>query len=557
MTLIGYLRPYIVVLLMLVFSLQATTAQARTAPAASPATPGLVASMAQTDGDFVVWAEEAGGTIVNADILGARLSDGHEFTIAGGAENQINPRIDGHTVIWTVVRSNCPPCDEIRGRNLDGGPEFTVAGPGPGYNFADISGQWAVWTNGNHVLARDVAAMTDPVILATAADGWTLGQVAIAGDRVAWLEQSVNGNRTYPWQIRTIRIGGSSPAIVASGVSQRAVEVGFALGGNVLVYTVGGVADAINGALTAVSLQTFAAMTITDVAAHPSTDGRYVFWDTPVGTDNRPSLRGYDLRTSSLFNPATSDVSNGLPAVRNGALVWETSSRPDFMVGSTIDIQARWLLQALPSGPLPKPDNMRPDWFYFSETGHYVANGFKTFWVQSGGLPVFGFPLTEEFSERNPDLNRMVTSQYLERQRFEYHPELAGTPYEVELGRLGSEDAIRRNLVVTQPFQPIGAASAAPGCAYFATTGHAVCGSFLSYWRSHGLEFQDPGVSARESLALFGYPISEEFTDPATGLTVQYFERARFEYHPGNPEPYTVLLGRLGADLTHDRGWDQ
>jgi hypothetical protein len=28
----------------------------------------------------------------------------------------------------------------------------------------------------------------------------------------------------------------------------------------------------------------------------------------------------------------------------------------------------------------------------------------------------------------------------------------------------------------------------------------------------------------------------------------QWFERARFEYHPNNPDPYKVLLGRLGAE---------
>ena len=32
-------------------------------------------------------------------------------------------------------------------------------------------------------------------------------------------------------------------------------------------------------------------------------------------------------------------------------------------------------------------------------------------------------------------------------------------------------------------------------------------------------------------------------------VLTQWFERARFEYHPGNPEPYRVLLGRLGAEL--------
>jgi hypothetical protein len=75
------------------------------------------------------------------------------------------------------------------------------------------------------------------------------------------------------------------------------------------------------------------------------------------------------------------------------------------------------------------------------------------------------------------------------------------------------------------------------------------------YWEEHGRELGDPGVSERESLALFGYPISEEFIDPATGLVTQYFERARFEWHPNNPEPYRVLLGRLAADRLAAFGW--
>ncbi|HEY0603578.1 MAG TPA: hypothetical protein VGD58_11740 [Herpetosiphonaceae bacterium] len=84
---------------------------------------------------------------------------------------------------------------------------------------------------------------------------------------------------------------------------------------------------------------------------------------------------------------------------------------------------------------------------------------------------------------------------------------------------------------------------------YFETTGHTLSGAFRRYYESHGLELGDRGISARESLALFGYPLSEPFEEvnPDTGqvLQVQYFERARMEYHPDNPEPYTVLLGRL------------
>ena len=196
-----------------------------------------------------------------------------------------------------------------------------------------------------------------------------------------------------------------------------------------------------------------------------------------------------------------------------------------------------------------------PERRYFPETGHSLSHGFKAFWERSGGLPIFGYPLTEEFSEINPDLGKPFTVQYFERQRFEYHLELAGTPYEVQLGRLGVEDAKRRGLLGHPAFQPIPASAVSGDCWFFPETGHAVCGRFLAYWRSYGLEFGDPGISFRESLALFGYPISEPFTDPVTGLTIQYFERARFEYHPENPEPYQVLLGLLGRDLVRAKGW--
>lgn len=177
-----------------------------------------------------------------------------------------------------------------------------------------------------------------------------------------------------------------------------------------------------------------------------------------------------------------------------------------------------------------------------SPTGHDVAGRFQSFYDQSGGLPVFGYALSGPVYENN------LFVQYFERQRFEYHPENAGTPYEVLLGRLGSDDAQAKGLLATAPFQrqpdPQGNNAS---CTFFPTTGHWLCRGFRDYWNSHGLEFGDPGVSYRESLALFGYPISDEFVDPATGYTVQYFERARFEYHPENPAPYTIELGLLGG----------
>ena len=93
---------------------------------------------------------------------------------------------------------------------------------------------------------------------------------------------------------------------------------------------------------------------------------------------------------------------------------------------------------------------------------------------------------------------------------------------------------------------------------YFAGTGQAIAPQFWEYWRSHGLEFGDRGVTEREALALFGYPITEpqmETNSSGDRVLTQWFERARFEYHPNNPAASQVLLGRLAADMLAQRGW--
>lgn len=75
---------------------------------------------------------------------------------------------------------------------------------------------------------------------------------------------------------------------------------------------------------------------------------------------------------------------------------------------------------------------------------------------------------------------------------------------------------------------------------YFTETGHNLSNVFRTYWENNG------------SLALFGYPISEELNE--NGLTVQYFERARFEYHPENSGTGNdVQLGLLGIEATAGR----
>ncbi|MDW8059339.1 MAG: polysaccharide deacetylase family protein [Thermomicrobium sp.] len=75
---------------------------------------------------------------------------------------------------------------------------------------------------------------------------------------------------------------------------------------------------------------------------------------------------------------------------------------------------------------------------YFPETGHTLAYGFLRFWLRNGGVAVFGYPISEEFTETDPETGRTSTVQYFERARFEWHPEALGTLWEVQLGRLGA-----------------------------------------------------------------------------------------------------------------------
>jgi hypothetical protein len=80
---------------------------------------------------------------------------------------------------------------------------------------------------------------------------------------------------------------------------------------------------------------------------------------------------------------------------------------------------------------------------YFAETRHAVAGPFLKFWQQNGGLASFGYPITEAYSGPSPTDGKTYVQQYFQRARFEWHPEHAGTRFEVQLGLLGAEQLLR------------------------------------------------------------------------------------------------------------------
>ena len=79
---------------------------------------------------------------------------------------------------------------------------------------------------------------------------------------------------------------------------------------------------------------------------------------------------------------------------------------------------------------------------------------------------------------------------------------------------------------------------------FFSPTSHHVSdrAGFLNFWRENG------------GVLIFGYPLSEEVVED--GRIVQYFERARFEYHPEHAGTADqVQLSLLGRDLTAGRAF--
>jgi hypothetical protein len=84
------------------------------------------------------------------------------------------------------------------------------------------------------------------------------------------------------------------------------------------------------------------------------------------------------------------------------------------------------------------PSATPTDRLYYPQTGHTLGGPFQRFWQQTGGLAIYGYPISEEITEVSPTNGETYTVQYFERNRFEYHPEAVGTPYEVQLGLLGA-----------------------------------------------------------------------------------------------------------------------
>ncbi len=200
---------------------------------------------------------------------------------------------------------------------------------------------------------------------------------------------------------------------------------------------------------------------------------------------------------------------------------------------------------------IPAPQSVHAQERCSPETNQCITGRFLQYWEQNGGLAVFGHPITPARNEINRDTGQTYLTQWFERNRFELHPENK-PPYDVLLGRLGNDRFEQQGLRWQELPRDEGPRE---GCLWFPETQRNVCDQaagvgFRSYWERHGL--QDPTLNGySRSLALFGLPLTgarPETNSSGEKVITQWFERARFEWHPNKPEPFKVLLGLVGNE---------
>ncbi len=467
------------------------------------------------------------------------------------------PRISGSLLVWQ---------DTSGAFGVDLSTSQPLPIPGNGTSEPDVAGSLVVWKQGTSAI-NGVDTATGQQFLVPVGEGKVIGPAVSDAGIVAWLAQDSGGVAVKVWdrtggavteagRIPTPRLqqealgpprvsgrrvifpdltadpGRLSRMILFDLDSGQRLPVNDAFGGRpvfafaqnrlalaqgtrILVYDFG------TNAVEAIPANLGAGQQVSGIGF----DGATVVWSTSPDAGGATAINGYDLARHLGFGVARGQDANISPAVSGGVVVWS---------------HAGGLIARIVTFPDSAPPIVvRQDLRYFPQTGYVVGYAFLTFWNTNGGATIFGYPLTNEVLDNASQLS----VQFFERSRFEYHPEAAGTPQLVQLtnvGRIitaGRTDPRYDSAFPPQPLVPAGADRS-----YFVQTQHAIGGQFKKFWDQNGGTFT------------FGYPISEETIEPnptdGVAYTVQWFERARFEFHPeSDGTPYAIQLGQLGRQL--------
>lgn len=249
-----------------------------------------------------------------------------------------------------------------------------------------------------------------------------------------------------------------------------------------------------------------------------------IFADTqadllPAGLaySSTPAKKGFSFRAKKLAGHVLGTLTLAVALLaQSGAMATMSAVHTNAAPAAS---HSNLVANALPSTGAPSNSQ------YFASTGKTVNGDFLNVYNKYG-LSRIGYPVSDETTENGTKV------QYFERVRMEFHPELNTSGYKVMLSRLGVQISQGSQFATVAPF------ASTASRAYVAETKHSLSEPFLSYWKKNG------GVE------LYGFPISEPVKQD--GMTVQWFERARMEYHPelaGSGQTVQLtLLGKLAYD---------
>jgi beta propeller repeat protein len=471
--------------------------------------PGAILDGVVTDGSVVAWLETDGALVVRD------LGSADERARLAGPARRGQLALSARLLVWVEHTAEGAA---IRAWRLGEPEPFTIAA-GPGErNSPAVGGATVVWRDKRHgdwdLYAYDLREQHEfPLVL----DAANQGAVSVAGDRVVWED-----HRAGNWDLYAYDVLERREYALTEGPDDDLAPALDSKTGDSVAFIRRGPAGGF-GALLVRDLGSGQERTIVSGhgIARPALTGDLVVWeDWRAGA---PNVYAYERETNREFALTRTEQARG-PSLAGTTVAWLSKGQ---FTGRVTVVRLEPPRPTDPQDPPPVPD---PDNRYFPETKHNLRGAFRTFWNLNGGLTVFGYPLTEAFEETDPEgVTRPV--QYFERVKLQADP---GDPSRVNIALLGVELSSGRD------FPAVDAFSDTADRAYIAQTGHSLKGAFKVFWEAGGGE------------TIFGYPISEELEED--GVTVQWFERARFELRPGpdgNPRVYLSQLGREALEERH------
>jgi hypothetical protein len=355
-----------------------------------------------TDGRFVVW--DIKSPAQDFDIYAYDLTSGKTFPVATGPASQSLVGINAGTVNWIERDAGAPESDsKLVAKTLPSGEARDVGIGTLGQNAVISGGRVAYWDDQGDLVVRPLDSSSAPTVIAHPTDYGAY--LAFNGDWLGWYEfvgaQQNGGTTKTHWRLLIQKLGDSEPRVVDDGWGDYgSVTIDYP---RILYAPLATTPDQVTIVAPTVDMldlstgQTMRYPTHPDCFAGPmQTDGCYAISNCVGVPPENSYLWGLDLATNSSFSISVAD--DALPGYLDvkyaaGTLAW-IEHRADGW-----HLFADQIGDLLPSAPRVNPEGASPDWNYYNATGHYLAGGFRQFWQHSGGLAVFGFPITEEFRE--------------------------------------------------------------------------------------------------------------------------------------------------------------